>query len=707
MKKKLLLLFCFISMYAGAYEYLEIVSVNWWWWGEPGSIDKIEFQVKPKGLYAEVGMIMNFSTRGTYYEDPNDSLEIQMRFHLPEEAIVTDMWLWINDSAIVAQMFDRWTATQIYESIVQRRVDPALLRKDKATVYTFNIFPLLPDLPRQAKITFLVPIENLTTSTPYISLPINIPKLSYLEVDTTIIKFYPDMDMNNPVLLEDNTIEFTAQEDYYIATIDDIKNWSSLSLASYTDEDEDFMGIFPNKEEAQGFYQLELVPDDIFAINQNKKALFLIDFINANSTLTDPEVLDELKRSLLKSFTPSDSFNVFLSGMNTQVYFENWISGDSAAIEMAFDSISSNDINNYSGLPTLLMDGINYIQDRDNEGTIVLIASSNSNGDISSANSLINDFLEEMGSDEIPIHIIDLDDKYYSWSERHHIGGQEFLGNEYFYIHLSRRTVGEYLSIRVDDYISMLDQTSSHIGGYFSSMDIYVSLDVGYTYANYSLYSETGLIYFDQPIRQVGKYTGNFPLNIAASAQLPSGEFFYNEIEIDSSTFTSLDSTARTVWANQYINELYLQQQTNSVVNQIIYTSLSERILTTYTAFLALEPDFEIDEDPDELDDPEVEPLLDIIENKVEKDSIDFGLKNYPNPCTDYTTFSFYLAKPAKVKLVIYDVFGKQVAQVFDEEFVNGLNEFEYNIESLTKGLYIYILYVNDKNVASEKLLIN
>jgi hypothetical protein len=93
-------------MYAGAYEYLQIVNVTWWGWGEPGSIDKIEFQVKPKGLYAEVGMIMNFSTRGTYFYDPYDSLEVQMSFELDEEAIITDMWLWIEDSAVVADMFD-------------------------------------------------------------------------------------------------------------------------------------------------------------------------------------------------------------------------------------------------------------------------------------------------------------------------------------------------------------------------------------------------------------------------------------------------------------------------------------------------------------------------------------------------------------------------------------------------------------------------
>ncbi len=77
----------------------------------------------------------------------------------------------------------------------------------------------------------------------------------------------------------------------------------------------------------------------------------------------------------------------------------------------------------------------------------------------------------------------------------YYIGGQYYIGNEYFYTRLSQLTVGEYYSVRTRSLLSMLEQVNHRISGYFKSLEVFVQTDGGYTYSNYKLnsYRWTGL----------------------------------------------------------------------------------------------------------------------------------------------------------------------------------------------------------------------
>ena len=143
MKKFTFSLCLFLLLFSNcfAYEFLELVHVDEWGWREQGYIDSAAMLIEPKGLYANCELIIDFSSGYAGYADW-DVLEVEMGFQLPSGSQVTDLYLWIEDEPVQAYIFDTWTANLIYESIVQRRIDPAILVKTGSNEYNLKVYPI-------------------------------------------------------------------------------------------------------------------------------------------------------------------------------------------------------------------------------------------------------------------------------------------------------------------------------------------------------------------------------------------------------------------------------------------------------------------------------------------------------------------------------------------------------------------------------------
>ena len=68
--------------------------------------------------------------------------------------------------------------------------------------------------------------------------------------------------------------------------------------------------------------------------------------------------------------------------------------------------------------------------------------------------------------------------------------------------------------------------------------------------------------------------------------------------------------------------------------------------------------------------------------------------QNYPNPFNPSTIINFSLPKASFVTLKIYDVLGKEVATLVNEELKAGSYKFNFNANNLTSGIYFYRLQV-------------
>ncbi len=126
----------------------------------------------------------------------------------------------------------------------------------------------------------------------------------------------------------------------------------------------------------------------------------------------------------------------------------------------------------------------------------------------------------------------------------------------------------------------------------------------------------------------------------------------------------------------------YMDPGTGNEVDNPTFESLSDYaiILVTHSEFMEVQ---------DELGLPETFALN----------------QNYPNPFNPVTHIPFELVEPQHVKLVIYDITGKEVLSLVNDLLLTGRYTVQVNASDLATGIYFYRIYT-DKFTATKKMIL-
>ena len=79
--------------------------------------------------------------------------------------------------------------------------------------------------------------------------------------------------------------------------------------------------------------------------------------------------------------------------------------------------------------------------------------------------------------------------------------------------------------------------------------------------------------------------------------------------------------------------------------------------------------------------------------------------QNYPNPFNPSTVISYQLPVNSKVSLKIYDLLGREIATLVNEEQSAGWKQVEWNATSVASGIYFYKLQANNF-IETKKMLV-
>ncbi|MFH1042242.1 MAG: T9SS type A sorting domain-containing protein [bacterium] len=80
--------------------------------------------------------------------------------------------------------------------------------------------------------------------------------------------------------------------------------------------------------------------------------------------------------------------------------------------------------------------------------------------------------------------------------------------------------------------------------------------------------------------------------------------------------------------------------------------------------------------------------------------------QNYPNPFNPSTTFSFSLPEKEFVTLKIYDVLGKEITTLVNEELNAGSYKNDWNATNLSSGIYFYRLQAGKFSETKKLMLV-
>jgi hypothetical protein len=71
-------------------------------------------------------------------------------------------------------------------------------------------------------------------------------------------------------------------------------------------------------------------------------------------------------------------------------------------------------------------------------------------------------------------------------------------------------------------------------------------------------------------------------------------------------------------------------------------------------------------------------------------------LQNYPNPFNPSTKIRFAVPEKSNVKLALYDILGRELATILNEDINPGISEVELNGIDLPSGIYLVRMITNN-----------
>lgn len=85
--------------------------------------------------------------------------------------------------------------------------------------------------------------------------------------------------------------------------------------------------------------------------------------------------------------------------------------------------------------------------------------------------------------------------------------------------------------------------------------------------------------------------------------------------------------------------------------------------------------------------------------------------QNYPNPFNPSTTFEFTVPSDVKsqtsdVKLIVYDILGREVATLVNQKIHSGNYEVKFEARNLSSGMYFYRIDIEDRYSATKKMIL-
>ena len=80
--------------------------------------------------------------------------------------------------------------------------------------------------------------------------------------------------------------------------------------------------------------------------------------------------------------------------------------------------------------------------------------------------------------------------------------------------------------------------------------------------------------------------------------------------------------------------------------------------------------------------------------------------QNYPNPFNPTTNIKFAVAKEGHVTLKVYDLLGREVATLVNQEMSTGNYAADFDASKLSSGTYIYTLSVNGVSISKKMMLL-
>ncbi|MEO1517628.1 MAG: FlgD immunoglobulin-like domain containing protein [Bacteroidota bacterium] len=637
--------------------------------GVPGVIEEASISLQPQGLYTEIGVYLTISAQPQNGLS-GEQLEIVLDFNLPSGSIVHDSWLWMLDDETIVQadVFDLWKAISTYEEIVDRQRDPSILYQKETGGHQLRIYPLFQGEYRRIKFTYLVPTV-WSAETVESWLPTSLLQTSDTPLESVQLITFPSPTWLEPKIAELTDHEFVPAIDQQLGQVLVMDlDGSTLSQPLHFSVKAPFndQQVYASKLSHGGdnFYQIAYLPPDIPVTRESKNCLFLFDHVDENADVDTRFLFDYVGKQLQETLQPDDKFNIFYAGNTVpQRYATEWTEAGSDAVLQAFSQLGHPIQSKRNALLDLMREAIVFAKSKGEACEIFLLTNSN---DLLywEATQNAENILDLIDEADIRLHFIPYQSQNYRVTWSWNIGDVTSYQNEVFFQLLVDATGGSMNEGPLYGSTSVwqsVDNTLSKVLLPGMTHELQPQLQTGFTYERFHQHYGGQSQLPNRAILQIGKYQGNFPMELSFNA-FADGNFYSEKVQIDAGEVEEGDTLSRKIWMGHHLALLDATAQGNNDIREIIDISKAERVLTPYTAFLALE----LEQGGEECGACwffNQEIILNI--DDPEETSPDLQLSASPNPFREQTQIAIdWAGQDGPISLQLFDAFGKLIIDV-------------------------------------------
>jgi Ca-activated chloride channel homolog len=275
-----------------------------------------------------------------FYNPTNVRLEGYYIFPIPEDAVIKKFTMFINGTETEAELLDAKKARQIYEDIVRKALDPALLEYQGRGIFKVRIFPIEPGSTKRVKISYTQILEKDNGTIEYLY-PLNTEKFSARPLNDVSIKVdIKSSDSLKNIYCTSHETEIIRKTDNHALASFEQKNIrpdTDFNLYYSTDKSKIGLSMLAYKENGKdGYFFLSASPGLDMIENEvsEKDITFVLDVSGSMAG----EKLDQAKKALLfcvNNLNKGDRFQIIRFSTEAEALFKSLTSVDAANLGKA------------------------------------------------------------------------------------------------------------------------------------------------------------------------------------------------------------------------------------------------------------------------------------------------------------------------------------------------------------------------------------
>jgi Ca-activated chloride channel homolog len=265
-----------------------------------------------------------------FYNPSGMRLEGFYLFPIPEGAVINKFSMYINGQETEAEMLDANKARAVYEDIVRRSIDPALLEYYRQGLFKVRIFPIEPYSTKRIKISYRQILQSDNGTAEYLY-PLNTEKYSSKDLeDVSIRATVSSQAPIKNIYCPTHEVDIIRKDAYHSIVSYEahrVRPDKDFSLFFRTDHSKIGMSAITQRDygERKGFFLFDISPDIDVKENEieEKDIAFVLD---VSGSMAGGK-LKQAKRALLfciDNLNKGDRFEVVRFSTEAEALFKSY-----------------------------------------------------------------------------------------------------------------------------------------------------------------------------------------------------------------------------------------------------------------------------------------------------------------------------------------------------------------------------------------------